>query len=143
MKRALITGINGMDGSHLADFLLKKGYNVFGMERRSSSKNRTNTAHLEDKITFINGDIMEAVMADSLLKPKAFELPVSRPFNVVGNGYTAYCHDFNNDVQANIQLLAGHHPQARAMVALAQAEFAANKLISAQDLEPVYLRNPV
>ena len=52
MKRALITGINGMDGSHLADFLLEKGYNVFGMERRSSSKNRTNTLHLEDKITF-------------------------------------------------------------------------------------------
>ena len=59
MKRALITGINGMDGSHLADFLLKKGYNVFGMERRSSSKNRINTAHLEDKITFINGDLTD------------------------------------------------------------------------------------
>ena len=59
MKRALITGINGMDGSHLADFLLEKGYNVFGMERRSSSKNRTNTSHLEDKITFINGDLSD------------------------------------------------------------------------------------
>ena len=59
MKRALITGINGMDGSHLADFLLEKGYNVYGMERRSSSKNRTNTSHLEDKITFINGDLTD------------------------------------------------------------------------------------
>jgi GDPmannose 4,6-dehydratase len=59
MKRALITGINGMDGSHLADFLLEKGYTVFGMERRSSSKNRTNTSHLEDKITFINGDLTD------------------------------------------------------------------------------------
>ncbi len=36
-KRALITGINGMDGSHLADFLLEKGYEVFGMERRTST----------------------------------------------------------------------------------------------------------
>ena len=59
MKRALITGINGMDGSHLADFLLEKGYNVLGMERRSSSKNRTNTLHLEDKITFLNGDLTD------------------------------------------------------------------------------------
>ena len=41
-KRALITGINGMDGSHLADFLLEKGYEVFGMERRTSTPNRTN-----------------------------------------------------------------------------------------------------
>ena len=34
MRRALITGINGMDGSHLTNFLLDKGYEVFGMERR-------------------------------------------------------------------------------------------------------------
>ena len=45
--RALITGINGMDGSHLADLLLEKGYVVYGMERRTSSPNRTNTKHLE------------------------------------------------------------------------------------------------
>ena len=54
-KTALITGINGMDGSHLADFLLEKGYKVYGVERRSSSKNRTNTEHLEGKVTFLQG----------------------------------------------------------------------------------------
>ena len=59
MKRALITGINGMDGSHLADLLLEKGYEVYGMERRTSSPNRTNTKHLEDKITFVNGDLTD------------------------------------------------------------------------------------
>ena len=59
MKKALITGINGMDGSHLADFLLDKEYVVFGMERRSSSKNRVNTDHLEGKIQFINGDLTD------------------------------------------------------------------------------------
>ena len=57
--RALITGINGMDGSHLADLLLGKGYKVYGMERRSSSKNRVNTWHLEGKITFVNGDLTD------------------------------------------------------------------------------------
>ena len=59
MKTALITGINGMDGSHLADLLLSKDYTVFGMERRSSSKNRTNTLHLEGKITFLQGDLTD------------------------------------------------------------------------------------
>ncbi|MAE82030.1 MAG: GDP-mannose 4,6-dehydratase [Flammeovirgaceae bacterium] len=59
MKRALITGINGMAGSHLADFLIEKGYEIFGMERRSSSKNRTNSAHLENNITFLNGDLTD------------------------------------------------------------------------------------
>ena len=58
-KRALVTGINGMDGSHLADLLLSKDYEVFGVERRSSVKNRTNTSHLEGKITFLNGDLTD------------------------------------------------------------------------------------
>jgi GDPmannose 4,6-dehydratase len=59
MKTALITGVNGMDGSHLADLLLSKGYKVFGMERRSSSKNRINTSHLVGKITFLHGDLTD------------------------------------------------------------------------------------
>ncbi len=59
MKTALITGINGMDGSHLADFLLEKNYKVYGVERRSSTKNRTNTKHLEDKIIFLQGDLTD------------------------------------------------------------------------------------
>ena len=58
-KTALITGINGMDGSHLADFLLEKGYKVYGVERRSSYKNRTNTEHLEGKVTFLQGDLTD------------------------------------------------------------------------------------
>ena len=59
MKRVLIIGVNGMDGSHLADLLLEKGYKVFGMERRTSSPNRTNTSHLEGKITFVHGDLTD------------------------------------------------------------------------------------
>lgn len=58
-KVALITGINGMDGSHLADFLLEKDYTVYGVERRSSTKNRHNTIHLEGKITFLQGDLTD------------------------------------------------------------------------------------
>jgi len=59
MRRVLITGINGMDGSHLADLLLEKGYEVYGMERRTSSPNRRNSKHLEGKITFLTGDLTD------------------------------------------------------------------------------------
>ena len=59
MKKALITGINGQDGGYLAEFLLEKGYQVFGMERRSSTKIRVNSHHLEDKITFVTGDLTD------------------------------------------------------------------------------------
>ncbi len=60
-RRALITGVNGMDGSHLADFLLEKGYIVYGLERRTSKPNRTNTSHLEDhpNFHFLTGDLTD------------------------------------------------------------------------------------
>lgn len=58
-KTALITGINGMDGSHLADLLLEKGYTVYGLERRVSTPVRRNTAHLIGKIHFIIGDLTD------------------------------------------------------------------------------------
>jgi GDPmannose 4,6-dehydratase len=46
MKKALITGITGQDGSYLADFLLSKGYEIHGIIRRSSSLNRSRIDHL-------------------------------------------------------------------------------------------------
>ena len=58
-KTALITGVSGMDGSHLADLLLTKGYKVYGMERRSSNANDVNIKHLKDKITILNGDMTD------------------------------------------------------------------------------------
>jgi len=48
-----------MDGSHLADLLLTKGYKVYGMERRSSNTNDVNTKHLQDHITILNGDMTD------------------------------------------------------------------------------------
>ena len=59
-KKALITGINGMDGSHLADLLLKKGYEVFGLERRSSVKNRTNKSEGCPKTLFLKNSALES-----------------------------------------------------------------------------------
>ena len=67
-KRALITGISGQDGGFLAEFLLKKGYIVYGMERRSSTPMRINCAHLEEKITFVNGDLTDQNSISRVLK---------------------------------------------------------------------------
>ena len=58
-KTALITGITGMDGSHLAEFLIDKGYKVFGMVRRSSNANFININSFKHKINFVNGDITD------------------------------------------------------------------------------------
>ena len=58
-KRALITGITGQDGSYLAELLLDKGYEVIGMVRRSSTVNFERLAHLQDRITFVAGDLLD------------------------------------------------------------------------------------
>ncbi|RJP70109.1 MAG: GDP-mannose 4,6-dehydratase [Candidatus Abyssobacteria bacterium SURF_17] len=59
--RALITGITGQDGSYLADFLLEKGYEVFGMVRRSSTENFERINHIRDKVTLVQADLMDQV----------------------------------------------------------------------------------
>jgi GDPmannose 4,6-dehydratase len=58
-KSALITGITGQDGSYLAELLLDKGYKVFGAVRRSSTENFERIAHLEDRITLIQADLLD------------------------------------------------------------------------------------
>jgi GDPmannose 4,6-dehydratase len=61
MKRALITGITGQDGSYLAEFLLDKGYEVFGMVRRSSTVNYERISHVQDRIQLIQGDLLDQI----------------------------------------------------------------------------------
>ncbi|MBI2580180.1 GDP-mannose 4,6-dehydratase [Candidatus Woesearchaeota archaeon] len=58
-KRALITGILGQDGSYLAEFLLSKGYEVFGMVRRSSVERYDRIAHIKDNLTLLQGDLLD------------------------------------------------------------------------------------
>ena len=60
MKKALITGITGQDGSYLAEFLLEKGYEVHGIHRRSSISNMGRIEHLLGKITLHDGDLSDS-----------------------------------------------------------------------------------
>src|SRR5438874_1313139 len=59
MKKALITGITGQDGSHLADWLLEKGYEVHGMVRRSSTENFERIAHLNGRVRLHQADLLD------------------------------------------------------------------------------------
>ena len=59
MKRALITGITGQDGSYLADLLLEKEYEVFGMVRRASTENFDRIGHLVGRVELVQGDLLD------------------------------------------------------------------------------------
>ena len=61
MKNALITGITGQDGSYLAELLLEKGYNVYGIMRRKSVVDYGNVEHIKDKINFIYADLTDEI----------------------------------------------------------------------------------
>jgi len=58
-KTALITGITGQDGSYLAELLLDKGYEVYGLIRRLSTPNLSRITHLVDQITLLEGDLTD------------------------------------------------------------------------------------
>jgi GDPmannose 4,6-dehydratase len=68
MKKALITGVTGQDGSYLAEFLLSKGYTVYGMVRRASTENFERIEHLRDKITIVQADLLDQLSLIDLIK---------------------------------------------------------------------------
>ncbi|MBE9050298.1 GDP-mannose 4,6-dehydratase [Nostocales cyanobacterium LEGE 11386] len=59
IKKALITGLTGQDGSYLAELLITKGYQVFGLVRRSSTSNLERISHLSDNVQIVSGDLLD------------------------------------------------------------------------------------
>jgi GDPmannose 4,6-dehydratase len=68
IMKALITGICGQDGSYLAEFLLEKGYDVYGLIRRKATYDLGNAKHLANKVHFIYGDMIDLVSLISAMK---------------------------------------------------------------------------
>ena len=66
-RRALITGITGQDGSYLAEFLLERGYKVYGMVRRSSADRFERISHLEERVELREGDVLDQLSIITLL----------------------------------------------------------------------------
>ena len=74
-KRALITGVTGQDGSYLAELLLSKGYDVWGVVRRSSSENYERIEHLRDQLHFCQADLLDQPsLTQALLESESDEV---------------------------------------------------------------------
>ena len=67
-RRALITGLTGQDGSYLAEFLLEKDYEVFGMVRRSSTVNFERIAHIQSDLHVVQGDLLDEMSLRDVLQ---------------------------------------------------------------------------
>jgi GDPmannose 4,6-dehydratase len=75
MRRALITGITGQDGSYLAELLLAEGYEVYGVVRRSSTESAERIAHIADRVTLLQADLLDQASLQEALR-------VARPHEV-------------------------------------------------------------
>ena len=82
-KIALITGITGQDGSYLAEFLLTQGYKVIGMMRRSSVVNLERIRQIQDKVTLVQGDLLDEASLIGLLR----EFQPSEVYNMAAQSF--------------------------------------------------------
>lgn len=83
MPNALITGITGQDGSYLADLLLSKGYDVYGVVRRASTENFERIEHLRDRIILIQADLLDQLSLISALE----EAEPSEVYNLAAQSF--------------------------------------------------------
>ncbi len=84
-RSALITGITGQDGSYLAEFLLKKGYEVHGLVRRSSTDTFERIQHLADRITFHSADLLDQSSLDGIIR----NLRPAEVYNLAAQSFVA------------------------------------------------------
>jgi GDPmannose 4,6-dehydratase len=85
VRRALITGVTGQDGSHLADLLLDEGYEVHGMVRRSSTERFDRIEHIRDRLTLHQGDLLDQrSLVDTLRAAQPDEI-----YNLAAMSYVA------------------------------------------------------
>jgi GDPmannose 4,6-dehydratase len=146
MKRALITGITGQDGSYLAEFLLEKGYSVYGMVRRSSSQHFDRIQHIFTKVELIEGDLTDQSSLDDAIKaiapdevynlasqsfvPTSWNQPVLTA-DVTGTGVTRM-----------LEAIRKHKPDARFYQASTSEMFGKVQETPQHERTPFYPRSP-
>ena len=146
MKKALITGITGQDGSYLAEFLLKKGYEVHGITRRTSTPNYDRIKGIVDEITLHQGDLLDQhsltmvvqdVMPDEIynLAAQSF-VPTSWQQPVLTGEFTAL------GVTRMLEAMRLVHPKSRFYQASSSEMFGKVQETPQNEKTPFYPRSP-
>ncbi|OGY65350.1 MAG: GDP-mannose 4,6-dehydratase [Candidatus Harrisonbacteria bacterium RIFCSPLOWO2_01_FULL_44_18] len=146
MRNVLISGVTGQDGSYLAEFLLKKGYKVFGLERRSSKKNYENIAHILDKIELLSGDLLdEASLVHAIKETKPQEI-----YNLASQSFVAESWKqpvYTGEVTGlgavrMLEAIRQANPKIKFYQASSSEMFGAAKEVPQNEKTPFYPRSP-
>lgn len=146
MKKALITGITGQDGSYLAELLVEKGYAVHGIVRRSSSPNLDRIQHLEGKIHLHEGDLGDS----SSLKRIVEKTDPDEVYNLGAMSHVKVSFEmpeYTADVDGVgvlrlLDAIKGHNPKIRFYQASTSELFGKVREIPQSEKTPFYPRSP-
>lgn len=146
MKNALITGITGQDGSYLAELLLEKGYNVYGIMRRKSVVDYGNVEHIKDKINFIYADMTDVISLINAMKiSQADEVYNLAAQSFVGTSWEQPIATADIDaigVTNMLEAIRTVKPSARFYQASTSEMFGLVQAIPQSETTPFYPRSP-
>jgi GDPmannose 4,6-dehydratase len=145
-KRAIITGITGQDGSYLAELLLTKGYEVFGVVRRSSAPNLWRIEHILDRITLRPGDLLDQFSILRLvqdIRPHEFYNLAAMSYVPASWDQPLLTGDFNAlGVTRVLEAIRHVDPKIRLYQASSSEMFGKVRETPQSELTPFYPRSP-
>jgi GDPmannose 4,6-dehydratase len=145
-RRALITGITGQDGSHLADLLLEKDYEVHGMVRRSSTEKFDRIEHIRDKVTLHQGDLLDQrSLVDTMRAAQPDEIYNIAAMSFVATSWvqpTLTAEFTGVGVTRMLEAMREACPEARFYQASSSEMFGAVRQVPQNEQTPFYPRSP-
>ena len=145
-KKALITGVTGQDGSYLAELLLKKGYDVYGMVRRTSTVRYDRIQHIQDDINIVHGDIADQMSLARLLQ----EIEPVEVYNLAAQSFvpTSWSQPvFTGDITGLgttriLEAIRSVNPDIRFYQASSSEMFGEVREVPQKETTPFYPRSP-
>src|SRR6187399_2874199 len=145
-KRALITGITGQDGSYLAELLLEKGYDVYGLTRRLSATNYWRIEHLQDRLTLIPGDLLDQLSLIRVLErvqPEEFYNLAAMSFVPASWDQPMLTGEFNSQgVTRVLEAVRVVNPKIKIYQASSSEMFGKVRQVPQVETTPFYPRSP-
>jgi GDPmannose 4,6-dehydratase len=145
-KKALLTGVTGQDGSYLAELLLEKGYEVYGVVRRLSAPNVWRIQHLLDRITLIQADLLDQlslIKAVEQVDPLEFYNLAAMSFVPASWDQPMLTGEYNSQgVTRALETVRRVNPKIRFYQASSSEMYGRVREVPQTELTPFYPRSP-